>query len=399
MDTLRRSGEDTAWIIQQARALGFDACGVVSADRFPELDHLPEWLQRGYAGGMHYLEDPRRADPRAAMPQARSAVVCLLNYNTKFPLSVEQTSSQQFQSEAPRGWISRYAWGDDYHQVLWDLLNQLVARLPERFVEEHVARAYADTGPISERVLAKHAGLGWIGKNTLLLNRDFGSWFFLGAVLTSLDLEPSIGADELPQPDLCGSCRKCIDACPTAALVEPYVMNAQRCISYLTIELRGPIPEEHRLQMGTHVFGCDICQDVCPWNRKAPITERREFIPRNLESDANGSLFEPRLEWLLGLTEEEYRQAFRGSPIKRTKRRGLIRNACVAAGNAAAKIGPAASEQLVRLLERHVRGSDAVIAESARWALSRIQQRATELRDRVPSEDGGPVEPQEGADV
>ena len=399
MESLRRSGEDTAWITQQARTLSFDACGVVRADRFPELDHFSDWLRRGYAGEMHYLEDSRRADVRAAMPHVRSAIVCLLNYNTNFPLSLQRATTEECRSDPPRGWISRYAWGDDYHDVLWDKLNRLVARLPERFVEEHTARAYADTGPISERVLARHAGLGWIGKNTLLLNQKFGSWFFLGAILTSLDLEPSVGPDTLPPPNLCGSCRKCIDACPTAAFVEPYVLDARRCISYLTIELRGSIPEEHRREMGTHVFGCDICQDVCPWNRKAPVTERGEFTPRKLESDRDGSLFEPRLEWLISLSEEEFRTVFRRSPVKRAKWRGLVRNACVALGNMAPALDANVLERVVALLEKHARGTDSVVAESARWALSRIQRSAAAPDKPVPGEPGRPVEPHDAPDV
>ena len=400
MEIPRRSAEDTAWIVQQARAEGFDLCGVVRAARFPELERLAEWLQRGYGGEMRYLEDSRRADLRAVMPQVRSAIVCALNYNTDLPLSISRSSARRAAEEPPAGWISRYGWGDDYHQVLWDLLNRLAARLPERFQEEHTARAYADTGPVPERVLAKHAGLGWIGKNTLLLNQKLGSWFFLGVILTSLELEPSRTTDDSFAPDLCGSCRKCIDACPTGALVEPYVMDARRCISYLTIELRGAISEEHRKAMGTHVFGCDICQDVCPWNRKAPFTTRAEFSPRELTENSPGvSAFEPELAWLLSLNEEEYRRAFRGSPVKRAKWRGLMRNACIAAGNAAWKAGTAVRERMVLLLERHAGESDPVVAESARWALSRIQQAVAEGRSAALEQRDSGVERRDAPDV
>ena len=400
MEILQHTAEDTAWIVQQARAEGFDLCGVVRAARFPELERLGEWLQRGYGGEMRYLEDSRRADLRAVMPQVRSAIVCALNYNTDFPLSISRSPARDSPGEAATGWISRYAWGDDYHEVLWDLLNRLAARLAERFPEEHTTRAYADTGPVSERVLAKHAGLGWIGKNTLLLNQELGSWCFLGVVLTSLELEPSRTSDDSFAPDLCGSCRRCIEACPTDALVEPYVMDARRCISYLTIELRGAIPEEYREAMGTHVFGCDICQDVCPWNRKAPFTARAEFSPRRLaENPPGASTFEPELEWLLSMSEERYRHAFRGSPVKRAKWRGLMRNACIAAGNAAWKTGPAVRGRMVSLLERHAGGSDPVIRESARWALSRIQQTAAESRHAAYLEPDSDVEPRDAADV
>ncbi len=243
---------------------------------------------------------------------------------------------------SPQGWISRYAWGDDYHDVLRAKLEVLLRELRERCGEAFASRVYADTGPVQERVLAKYAGLGWLGKNTLLLNQKIGSYFFLGVILTTLEIPPSLDANSAPPPDLCGSCRRCIEACPTDALLDPYVMDARRCISYLTIELRGSIPEHLREPIGNHVFGCDICQDVCPWNNRAPITGAAEFAPRNFpgSSDAaeaaepSQSLYRPDLLWLVNLTEEEFRQRFRGSPIKRTKWRGLIRNACIAIGNA-----------------------------------------------------------------
>ena len=373
---------DTVWIVDQAKSLGFELCGVVRAERFPELDQTSEWLARGYAGEMKYLADPRRSDPRSVLPGIQSVIVCLLNYNTAQPLST--APSVLGADGEPRGWISRYAWGDDYHEVLRDRLDGLVEYLRERFTEPFEARAYVDTGPIQERVLAKYAGLGWLGKNTLLLNQMLGSFFFLGVILTTLDLEPTLGANELPPPDLCGSCRRCLDACPTQAFVEPYVMDARKCISYLTIELRGPIPEEYREAMGNHVFGCDICQDVCPWNRRAPIATIPQFQPKvfsSLEENHAGtslpsqdeSLFLPRLEWLAGLNESDFRELFRGSPIKRTKWRGLVRNACIALGNSGVRRGTASHARISALLERLAGSREQVIAESARWALSRIQ--------------------------
>src|SRR5215467_5663999 len=333
---------NTSWIVGQAKAAGFDLCGVVRAEAFPELAKTSEWLARGYAGEMKYLHDPRREDPRAAMPGIRSVIVCLLNYNTKFPLSTEAGLAGR--NGEPKGWVSRYGWGDDYHQVLLERLEALIARLRERFPEPFEARAYVDTGPIQERVAAKYAGLGWLGKNTLLLTQTIGSYFFLGVILTNLVVEPTLRDGDMPAPDLCGSCTRCLEACPTQAFVEPYVMDARKCISYLTIEFRGSIPEELREAMGNHVFGCDICQDVCPWNRRAPISPLAPFQPWTLpsrETEESGpstdprdaSLFQPRLESLLSLSEEEFRQHFCGSPVKRTKWRGLLRNACIAAGN------------------------------------------------------------------
>ena len=373
---------DTSWIVDEAKSLGFDLCGVVRAEKFPELQRMPEWLARGYGGEMKYLADPRRADPQTAMPGIRSAIVGLLNYNTAQPLSTDPALPGE--DGRPSGWISRYAWGDDYHDVLRERLDALVESLRERFTGPFEARAYVDTGPVQERVLAKYAGLGWLGKNTLLLNQMLGSFFFLGVILTTLDLEPTLGANELPPPDMCGSCRRCLDACPTQAFVEPYVMDARKCISYLTIELRGPIPEELREPMGNHVFGCDICQDVCPWNRRAPIVTRPQFQPRvfpppeenrisTTHPPQDESLYLPGLEWLLGRSEADFRELFRGSPVKRAKWRGLMRNACIAIGNSGAGPGMVDQVRISEILERLAASEDQVLAESARWALSRIQ--------------------------
>jgi len=381
-----QNGSDTAWIVERASALGFDLCGVVRAEKFPELDLAQEWLARGYAGEMKYLADERRANPQGVMPGLRSVIVCALNYNSPAPRSVDALKPEESQ---PRGWISRYAWGQDYHEVLQQKLQALANGLPERFAEPHEARIYADTGPLHERVFAKHAGLGWLGKNTLLLNAKLGSWFFLGVILTTLDIPPTLGPTELPPPDLCGSCTKCIDVCPTGALVEPYVMDARLCISYLTIELRGTIPENLREPMGRHVFGCDICQDVCPWNRRAPVTQAVEFQPRTFpqfteahsleylpgvaEEAEKESLYRPRLEWLAAMSEDQFRASFRGSPIKRTKWRGLVRNACIALGNSAPARGSDDHQRICALLKRLSASAETLIAESAQWALSRIQ--------------------------
>jgi epoxyqueuosine reductase len=368
-----KTAEDRAWIIERAQGIGFDLCGVVQAEKFPELERFEEWLQQGYAGEMKYLQDPRRAEPSLIMQDLRSVIVCALNYNTEHPFSTDAAAETDTEDSSPCGWISRYAWGDDYHAVMWEKLNALATALQERFPEPFTAKAYADTGPVAERIFAKHAGLGWLGKNTLLLNQSYGSWLFLGAIVTSLDLMPSLGFAEAPPPDLCGKCRRCLDACPTGALVEPYLMDARRCISYLTIELRGSIPEEFREPIGWNVYGCDICQDVCPHNRNAPVTSVPEFQPRLKNSPK--SLLRPSLEWLAEMSEVEFRETFRNNAMKRTKWAGLVRNACIALGNAGVREDSADRKHIEVLLGRLADSKIPAVAESALWALGRIQQR------------------------
>src|SRR5215469_2640783 len=370
MGTASLTAEDTRWICQRSQSLGFALCGVAPAERFPELGRYSEWLDRGYAGEMKYLHDPRRRDPRMAVAEARSLIVCALNYNSPLPYSTEPPAeSTGLDAARPRGWISRYAWGDDYHEVLWAKLNALVAELRGHFSEPFEARAYADTGPIHERAAAKYAGIGWLGKNTLLINQQAGSWLFLGAIVTTLPLLPTLGPDQLPPADRCGSCRACLEACPTQAIVEPYVMDASRCIAYLTIELRGSLPEALREPMGRHVFGCDICQDVCPWNRKSPRTEANEFQPRMFaaseQSQSRDSLFQPDLLRLASLSEAQFRAWFRSSPVKRTKWRGLVRNACIALGNTGLPPDSGAYREALRALEKLAASEDSIIAESA----------------------------------
>ncbi len=352
------------WILRQARAIGFDLCGVAPAAALADSERREEWLARGYAGDMQYLHDARRSDPARAMPEAKSAVVCAVNYNTAQPLSTE-AAAEASAGPAARGWISRYAWGDDYHEVAGAMLEQLAVAIRQRFGPECLCRAYVDTGPISERRAAWLAGLGWIAKNTCLINGETGSWLFLGVILTSLELAPTGAAAEMAPADQCGQCTLCLEACPTGALVEPGVLDARLCISYLTIELRGAIPEKLRPAMGRHVFGCDICQDVCPWNRHAPATPHPAFAPRE-------KLLAPELDWLLGLDENEFRRVFRKSAVRRTKWRGLVRNACVAAGNARVAPESADGARLRGRLETLAASDDAVIAEHARWALRRI---------------------------
>lgn len=357
--------EESDWINAKATELGFDLCGITSVQELADPSHLTEWLERGYAGRMEYMHDPRRADITRVLPAAKSIVVCALNYNTENPASIE--AAAQAADGQPRGWISRYGWGDDYHAVLGNKLEQLIAAMRDHFVGPWEARSYVDTGPVDERLAAQRAGLGWQAKNTCIINENIGSWLFLGVILTSLELAPSNVPSGVPPTDLCGNCRLCLDACPTGALVEPYVMDARRCISYLTIELREAIPEELRAPMGWQVFGCDICQDVCPWNHKAPVMSAPALQPRE-------KLRAPELLWLLSLNEQEFSRIFHGSPVRRTKWRGLIRNACIVAGNLAAKYATDAPErsQLRDRLSGLATSADPLVAEHAAWALSRF---------------------------
>ncbi len=312
---------------------------------------------------MKYLEarddadNLKRASLKKTFPWARSVVVCAINYNTAQPYSVEH-------SDPGGGWISRYAWGhEDYHDAVMRRLRAVESQLRHEIAADAITRCYVDTGPVAERVYAKYAGVGWIGKNTCLLNQSLGSWLFLGVILTSIGLEP-----DLPAADRCGSCTRCIDACPTDALIAPYQLDATRCISYLTIEKRGAIAEDLLPGMGRHLFGCDICQDVCPWNRKSPVSNASEFQPRE-------GLVDPDLAQMANITEEEFREKFRGSAIKRTKRSGLRRNAVIAMGNS----GDANFIPLLQNLQNanndDNNNEDETVAEVAKWAISRLQQR------------------------
>jgi epoxyqueuosine reductase len=333
-----------------AMEAGFDLAGVAAADAPAELSFFAEWLARGYAGEMAYLtsQRERRSDLRTAFPWARSLLSVGLQYDTPAPYS---------NATGPdRGWIARYAWGDDYHDVVKARLEDLRARLVA-FLGPMESRVYVDTGPVVERAWAAAAGLGAWGKNTCLLHPEHGSWFFLGEVITDLEMAP-----DAPRADMCGSCTACLEACPTGALVAPYVLDAQRCISYLTIEKKGAIPEEHRPGVGRHVFGCDICQDVCPWNRRRREEGGAPFAPR-------AGLVAPDLEALAGLDEAAFREQFRGSPVKRAKRRGLLRNVCVALGNS----GDASRRPV---LERLAKDEDPLVREHARWGLKRLGETA-----------------------
>ena len=318
---------------------------------FPELCYVAEWVAEGLAGEMEYLKRRDsagrllRSSVQIPFPWVRSVIVCAVNYNSEQPYSINVEEPNATES---KGWIARYAWSGrqstpagvektaapkeflptDYHAVIRTRLERLATDLKSR-VGDFEARCFVDTGPLVERVYAKYAGLGWQGKNTCMIHESLGSWFFLGVILTSLELP----REEQVQPmqDRCGSCTRCLDACPTEALT-PYRMDASRCIAYLTIEKRGPIPEDLAPKVGRNVFGCDICQEVCPWNRRAPVTDWPELQPRP-------ELVNPALDWLATLNEVDYRRMFRGSPVDRAKFRDFQRNIATAQNNAARPSG------------------------------------------------------------
>ena len=353
---------DVKTIVKRAaEEAGFDLAGIAPAADAAELKHFPEWIAAGRAGEMKYMEalddrgDLKRGSLARVAPWARSVVVCAINYNT------ENSYSTQVH-DAERGWISRYAWSrDDYHDAVLRRLKQVEAALqqavPAELQRTLTNRSYVDTGPLVERVYAKYAGVGWIGKNTCIINQKNGSWLFLGVILTSLELAPDV-----PAPDRCGTCTRCIEACPTSAILAPHQLDSNKCISYLTIEKRGSIPEDLRVGMGRHVFGCDICQDVCPWNRKAPASTAPEFEPRP-------GFVNPALAWLAEMSAEEFRAIFRGSPIRRTKRSGLRRNVAIAMGNSG-------SREFLPLLDQLAADEDESVAESAQWAITHLQTSA-----------------------
>jgi len=456
-------------VIERAIDLGFDLAGIAPLGVWKDLAFSREWVVKGFNGEMRYLDNPKRFDPLLVLPSAKSVICVGLVYNAPLPYSTEvaaagksqesgvrrqeteeKTSSIRFRvsgeeratgeakenfktseasspqplasffsngkrttdkgRSAPRAWISRYAWGCDYHEVMRAKLEKLRVAL-EDLAPGVETRVFVDTGPVVERAFARFSGIGWMGKNTCIINEDNGSWFFLGVILSNLELAP-----DLPAPDRCGSCTACLEACPTGALVEPYVMDASRCLSYLTIELRGPIPGEFRPKIGGNVFGCDICQDVCPWNSSRQssvfgsqqpaslqgqpadwrhtthpvITKVPQFHPMILQpadpmvgeggtrepaTTDHGqrttdtvcfSLFNPALDALTLLSEEDFRRIFVHSPIKRAKWRGWLRNLAVAIGNSG-------DERFMPWLERAAQHSDPIVREHAAWALERLR--------------------------
>ena len=371
-----------AWLRSASEAVGFDVSGIAPVRGLERPDELLDahrfaaWIEAGRAGEMEYLKRKSesgallRSSVDVAIPWARSVVICAMNYNTSGPRSIDAAPQSS-------GWIARYAWSgrgadedpsraelrpSDYHDYLLERLRVLETELRAR--TGCTSRSYVDTGPLVERSLAARAGVGWIGKNTCVLNQNLGSWLLLGSIVTSLSVaDLSIAA----AADRCGSCTRCIEACPTEALVAPREMDASRCIAYLTIEKKGEIAEEFRSAMGRQVFGCDICQDVCPWNRRAPAARADQVRERE-------QLVNPELAWLAGMDAAEFRRWFKGSPLERTKLGRLQRNVAIAMGN---------SRQLnfVPQLELWSRGEDAVLAEAARWALAQIN--GPELMERA----------------
>jgi epoxyqueuosine reductase len=353
MEPVERSPRLTTRDVKmEAKAAGFDLCGVAPVADFPELGFLTDWLSRGYAGEMHYMHRTaeRRADVRAVMPSARSVISLGVIYNTDRPYSNQHVDSS-------RADIARYAWGDDYHLVIEQRLSVLIDRLRAIAGEDFDARAYVDTGPVQERVYAQYAGLGWIGKNTCLINEDLGSWIFLSEILCSLSLEP-----DAPGFDQCGTCARCLEACPTGALVDPGVLDSTRCLSYLTIELKGSIPDEHRPVIGTHAYGCDICQDVCPWNVSPGIgkSDAPEWQPRT-------GLDAPRLLDLWNRSDDDLRVLLKGSAMKRAGVRRLRRNLAVAIGNSGDAPAAAALASC-----REPTATDPLVAEHVAWAIERL---------------------------
>ena len=354
MESVERARQlTTADVKSEARAAGFDLCGVAPAASFPELNFLNEWLARGYAGEMQYMHRTaeRRADARAVMPSTRSVISLGVIYNTDRPYSNQHADSC-------RADIARYAWGDDYHVVIEQRLAALIRRLRHIAGEDFDARAYVDTGPVQERVYAQYAGLGWIGKNTCLINEDLGSWIFLSEILCSLTLEP-----DTPGFDQCGTCARCLEACPTGALVDAGVLDSTRCLSYLTIELKGPIPDRFRSAVGTHAYGCDICQDVCPWNMSPGTghSDNPEWQPRD-------GLDRPRLLDLWNRTDESLRGLLKGSAMKRAGVKRLRRNLAVAIGNSG---DPAAAGALAGC--EQPTAQDPLVAEHVAWAIEKLR--------------------------
>ncbi|MCY4188425.1 MAG: tRNA epoxyqueuosine(34) reductase QueG [Bryobacterales bacterium] len=353
---------DPGPIKQKARELGFELAGIAAPGPTLEALFYPQWLEQGYHGAMSYLAGRRgelRADARSLLPSARSVICLGMVYNSPDPYSTEFESKEE-------GWISRYAWGEDYHGVLQARLRELADWIRGSYGSGVECKACVDTSPLLERAYARRAGLGWIGKNCCLIDEQLGSWLFLGEILTSLELETD---DE--RPYRCGTCSRCIDACPTNALVEvgadtgpSHALDSRRCISYWTIELRESIPDEHREAVGPHVFGCDICQDVCPWNspRRAASSAEPAFAPANAT---------PRLEDLASLSAEEFNARFAGSPIERSRYAGFLRNVAVAMGNSG---NPSFREALERLAGC----GQPLVREHAEWALAQLGRKARE---------------------
>lgn len=337
-----------------AQSLGFDLVGIAPAMPLPEAAVLRDWIARGYAGEMQYLvrRVEERCDPQRVLPGAKSAIVVGFVYHSG--------ARPNFVSGCGR--VSRYAGGEDYHDVLLDRLRALEAALEARAGRKLICRSYVDTGPVQERMLAVHGGLGWIGKNACLIHPKLGSYFFLGILFSDLELEL-----DAPIAERCGTCTACLDVCPTQAIVEPHVVDARRCISYTTIESKEGIPSPLRAAQGAHVFGCDLCQEVCPWNRRPTRTTPTDPYGLRAQIWPRYEWQTPTLHWLLELTPDAWRTATHNTAMRRSKYRGLMRNVLIAAGNSG-------DRSLCAQIEKFIHSEDEMLVEHAQWALARIDE-------------------------
>jgi epoxyqueuosine reductase len=344
-------------LVAFAHEVGFDACRIAKCDAPSHAGEFRDWLREGAAGEMSYMQrgEEKRCDPQKVLPGVRSVIVLALNYFQGSPNAAETAAATE---NGARGRIARYAWGDDYHDVIAAKLDKI-----DNFLRQFggTQKCYVDTGPVLERDYAAQAGIGWHGKSTMLLDEKLGTWFFLAEVLTTLELP----ADPTAR-DRCGTCERCITACPTGAITGPHRLDARRCISYLTIELKGAIPLEFRPLIGDRIFGCDDCLDACPWNRFAQASNETAFAARK-------STTAMRLRDYLKLSDLEFRALFRNSPIKRIKRRGFLRNVCVALGNVGDR-----SDLLA--LEQAASDPEPLIAEHAAWAIAQIRTRSASAK-------------------
>ncbi len=345
----------TQQIQARAHKLGFELIGITPAAESETIGRYRQWIENGYAGKMGYLERhlPLKTDVRQLLAEAKSVISLAMNYYTLDP-------PKALAEDPARGQISRYAWGDDYHDIIRQRLSELVDFIKQSAEIELQTRVCVDTAPIIEREYAQKAGIGWIGKNTNLIHWRSGSWYFLAEVLVSV----ALASDIPPLRGSCGTCTRCIEACPTDAIVEPNLLDSRRCISYLTIELKERIPRALRSKMGNLIYGCDICQEVCPWNSKAVPTNEPAFQPR-------AGNFAPTLLSLISMTQQEFSRRFKGSPIKRAKRRGFLRNVVVAIGNWR-------EQRAVPALKKALTDDESLVRSHAAWALGQIGGTAVE---------------------
>lgn len=336
-------------LLEKAKELGFDLTGVASTGPHPEVEYFSQWLQNGFAGGMNYLGEhfAERADLERLLPKARSVIACGIFYAPKHAKKPRHS----------RPFIARYARGRDYHGLMQKRLRKLAKFI--RDTTQGETKIFVDTAPVIDRMLARHAGLGWFGKNSCLIDRARGSYFVIGGVITDLDLSP-----DTPQPDHCGSCTRCLDACPTQAFTAPFVLDAKRCISYWTIEHRGPIPDAMKPKVGDFLFGCDICQEVCPWNHQGATTEASPIHPDFMQQETAGEI----LDLLFSSTPKHFIEHFNGRPFRRARFDGMLRNAVIAVGHRQLRH----YEKKLRRLKNAVPKEYPWLAQEIRWALTRL---------------------------